>query len=388
MRSSLLRMMALSAALSLAVLSLTGCGSKGASGGSSTDTTKPITLALAAPMSGDGAEYGKAFEQGARLAINQFNAKGGYQGRKVDLVVGDDKNDPAEAAKVASKLASNKEVSAVIGHWASSTTLAGSPIYNHEQVPVITPTASHPDITKPNTTWTFRSSTTQDMEGKNLADLAVNKLGKKKIAVMYINTDWGKANATFFKQYAEQFGAQVVYFEAYPPGQGIDFTASLSKVKGLNPDMLYLGSLYAEGIRIVKQAKELGITAAIEGGSPFNSETLLKEGGKEVEGLYLDTLYLPTAPSPKVQQFVKEFKATYNVEPGYFNALAYDATSVVLKAIEVGGPTRQGIRDAMASKVNGLEVVTGTIQFDANRSDVNKPYYNLVVKNGQFTVVQ
>ncbi|MGE5482601.1 MAG: ABC transporter substrate-binding protein [Bacteroidota bacterium] len=378
------------AVAALALAGLAGCADKSVPPGdtASSRSNSPILIGLAGPMTGDGAEYGKAFEDGVKLAVDQFNARGGYQGRKVEVVLGDDKNEPGEAAKVATKFASDSDIVAVIGHWSSTATLAGVPIYERGQVPMITPTASHPDITKPDTKWIFRSSTTQDLEGKNLAELAVKKLGKKRIAVVYINTDWGKANSSFFKQYAEESGARVVAYEAYPPDQGVDFTAMLTKIKGLQPDLVYLGSLYAEGVRIIKQAKELGITADFLGSATFYAQNLLDTGGKDVEGVYLDALFIPSKKDERVQKFVKDFQARYGKTPGYFDALAYDAATIVLRALELGGPTRQGIRDAMEEEVNGLPLVTGVVQFDANRSDMNKPYVNLVIRNGQFEVLE
>jgi branched-chain amino acid transport system substrate-binding protein len=369
------------------VLSLiaAGCGAKtGADSGAAAQGD--ITIAVAGPMTGDGAEYGKAFKEGAELAVSQFNEQGGYNGRKVKIVYGDDKNDPKEAANVAQKLSSDPNVLAVIGHWSSSATLAGIPIYERNKIPMITPTASTPDLTKKETKWIFRSSTTQDLEGKNLADFAVNKLSKKKIAVLYINSDWGKANASAFKKYAEQFGAQVVLYDSYPPGQNIDYTSALTKVKGTNPDLLYLGSLYNEGILIAKQAKEMGLNTAIMGASPFASDGFLK-GGSAVEGVYLDCLFYAQADNPRVKQYVADFQKAYNHEAGYFDALAHDATLAVLEGIKKGGPTRQGIRDAM-EKLNGFPVVTGDIKFDDKRDDTNKPYYNLVVQNGKFVLVK
>jgi branched-chain amino acid transport system substrate-binding protein len=371
----------------LIILSLIAAGCGGKSGAGNDAAAKgDITISVAGPMSGDGAEYGKAFKEGAELAISQFNAQGGYNGRKVKVVYGDDKNDPKEAANVAQKLSSDPNILAVIGHWSSSATFAGIPIYERNKIAMITPTASHPDLTKKETSWIFRSSTTQDMEGKNLADFAVNKLSKKKIAVLYINSDWGKSNATAFKKYAEQFGAQVALFDSYPPGQNIDYSSAITKVKGTNPDLLYLGSLYNEGILIAKQAKEMGIKTAVMGASPFASDGFLK-GGSAVEGVYLDSLFYAQADNPRVKQYVADFQKMYNHEAGYFDALAHDATLAVLEGIKKGGPTRQGIRDAM-EKLNGFPVVTGDIKFDDKRDDTNKPYYNLVVQNGKFTLVK
>ncbi|MBU5443615.1 ABC transporter substrate-binding protein [Paenibacillus sp. MSJ-34] len=365
-------------------LVVSACGSPAGSAENGGSSQEDIVLAVAGPMSGDGAEYGKAFKEGAELAVSKYNDQGGYGGRKVRLVFGDDKNDPKEAANVAQKLASDSKVLAVIGHWSSSATYAGIPIYERNQIPMITPTASHPDLTKEETKWIFRSSTTQDMEGENLADYAVNILGKKKIAVLYINSDWGKSNADAFKRFAEQFGAEVAVFDSYPPGQNIDYTSALTKVKGVNPDLLYLGSLYNEGVLIIKQAKEMGIQADFMGASPFDSEGFL-QAGSSVEGVYLDSLYFPEAEDERVQTFVKDFREMFNHEAGYFNALAHDATLAVLEGLDKGGPTREGIRNEM-EKLNGFPVVTGEIKFDEKRDDVNKPYYNLVVKDGKFVL--
>lgn len=368
-------------------LILTGCGGSAESGGSGeADAQDDIVIAVAGPMSGNGAEYGKAFKEGAELAVAKFNEQGGYNGRQVKLVFGDDKNDPKEAANVAQKLASDPKVLAVIGHWSSTATFAGIPIYERYKVPMITPTASHPDITKEETKWIFRSSTTQDMEGKNLADFAVNKLNKKRIAVLYINTDWGQANASAFKKYAEEFGAEITVYDSYPPGQNIDYTSALTKVKGTNPDLIYLGSLYNEGILIIKQAKQMGIQADFMGSATFASDGFLA-AGDVVEGVYLDALFYAKADNERVKTFVEDFKEMFGYEPGYFNALAHDATLAVLEGIKQGGPTREGIRDAM-EKLNGFPVVTGEIKFDEKRDDTNKPYYNLVVKNGQFVLYE
>ncbi|ALS29942.1 Leu/Ile/Val/Thr/Ala-binding protein [Paenibacillus sp. 32O-W] len=365
---------------------LAGCGSSSGSKTEGSSSKGDLTIAVVGPMTGDGAEYGKAFKEGAELAVSKFNNQGGYNGQKVKLIYGDDKNDPKEAANVAQKIASNSEVLAVIGHWSSSATFAGIPIYERNKVPMITPTASHPDLTKEETKWIFRSSTTQDMEGKNLADFAVNKLKKKKIAVLYINTDWGQSNASAFKKYAEQFGAEVTVYDSYPPGQNIDYTSALTKVKGTNPDLLYLGSLYNEGTLIIKQAKEMGLQADFMGASPFASDGFLA-AGDAVEGVYLDSLYYPEADNERVKTFVAEFREMFGHEAGYFNALAHDATTAVLEGLKQGGPTRQGIRDAM-EKLKGFPVVTGEIVFDEKRDDTNKPYYNLKVENGAFVLVK
>ncbi|WP_062109993.1 ABC transporter substrate-binding protein [Bacillus niameyensis] len=362
------------------VLLLAACGSESAS------SNDVIKIGVAGPLTGGGAEYGRDFKEGSELAVELFNKSGGYEGKQVEIVFGDDKNEPKEAASVAQSFASNKDIKAVMGHWSSSTAFAGIPIYNRNELPYIIATASHPDLTSPDTEWVFRSSTTQILEGKNLADFAVNQLEKKNIAVLYVNSDWGKANAQYFKQFAEEYGANISVYESYPPGEAIDYTAALTKVKDSEPDLLFLGSLYTEGILIIKQAKELGIDVDIMGTTTFNSDGFLA-GGDVVEGVYLNSLFVPTAEGELIQKFVADFKEKFGKEPSYFNALAYDATTILLEGIKNGGTTREGIRDAMAD-IYDFPVVTGVVQFNENRDDVNKPYYNLVVKNGKFELVQ
>ncbi|MEK8129266.1 ABC transporter substrate-binding protein [Paenibacillus filicis] len=379
-------------------MGIVGCG---ASSGTNTPAAAPketapaaapakppedITLAVAGPMTGDGASYGKAFKNGAELAAAQFNAAGGYQGRQVKLVYGDDKNDPKEAANTAQKLASDSATLAVVGHWSSSATLAAIPIYNRSQIPMITPTGSHPDITKKENTWIFRSCATTEIETKYNSDFIVNKQGKKSVAILYINSDWGKSEAEFLKKHIEGFGGKVVAYESYPPGQGIDFTAALTKVKAAKPDAIVLASLVSEGVLILKQAKQLGIDTQFFGTATFYTEEFLKDK-EAVEGVYLDALFFPETDSPIGKKFVSDYKQKYNVEPGFFEALAYDSTNLILEAIRKGGATRAGIRDSL-SAIKDFPIVTGVATFDENRSDTNKTYTNLVVKNGKFALTK
>ncbi len=361
-------------------------GTHAKSGDESPKATE-VSIAVVGPMTGNGAEYGKAFKDGAELAIAHYDEQLAEKGIRVKLVYGDDKNDPKEAANVAQKVASDPSVYAVIGHWSSSSTFAGIPIYERNKIPMITPTATHPDLTKTETKWIFRSTSTQEAEGANLANIAVNKLNKKNIAVLYMNSDWGKANATYFKQNAEAKGATIVSYEAYPPGQNIDFTPALTKIKGLNPDLIYLGSLYNESALIVKQAKEMGIKAAYLVPEANMSEGFLK-AKEAIEGVYLNSYYNPASDSPLVQKFAAEFKQKYGYEAGEFNVLAYDAATIVLEAVKKAGvPSREKIRDEM-EKIEGLQTLTSTVKFDEKRNNYITTFADLVVQNNKFEILK
>ncbi|WP_159886679.1 ABC transporter substrate-binding protein [Paenibacillus puerhi] len=374
--------------MSTIFIGIVGCGVQPqAEPAAAAKPAEDIALAVAGPFTGDGATYGKSFKNGAELAVAQFNAAGGYQGRKVKLVYGDDKNDPKEAANTAQKLASDPANLAVVGHWSSSATLAAIPIYNRSQIPMITPTGSHPDITKKENTWIFRSCATTEIETKYNSDFIVNKQGKKSIAILYINSDWGKSEAEFLKKHIEGLGGKVVAYESYPPGQGIDFTAALTKIKGTKPDGIVLASLVNEGVLILKQAKQLGIETQFFGPATFYTEEFLKDP-EVVEGFYLDALFFPETDDPTGKKFVSDYKQQFGqADPGFFEALAYDSTNLILEAIRRGGATRSGIRDSLAG-IKDFRLVTGVAAFDENRSDTNKTYTNLVVKNGKFALTK
>jgi len=360
-------------------------GNRASAGGQAPAANQEVTIAVVGPMTGNGAEYGKAFKDGAELAVAHYKDSLAEKGISVKLVFGDDKNDPKEAANVAQKIASDPSVSAVIGHWSSSATFAGIPIYERNKIPMITPSATHPELTKPETKWIFRSTSTQEAEGKNLADFAVNILKKKNIAVLYMNSDWGKANANYFKQNAEAFGATIVSYESYPPGQSLDFTAALTKIKGTNPDLLYLGSLYSESTLIIKQAKEMGLAVDFLVPEANMSEGFLK-AKDAVEGVYLNSYFNPESDSPQVKKFLSEFKEKYGYDAGEFNVLAYDAATIVLEAVKrAGSGSREKIRDEMEN-VNGLQTLTSVVNFDERRNNYITTFSNLVVKDNKFVV--
>ncbi|MNI06369.1 Leucine-, isoleucine-, valine-, threonine-, and alanine-binding protein precursor [compost metagenome] len=172
--------------------------------------------------------------------------------------------------------------------------------------------------------------------------------------------------------------------ESYPPGQGIDFTAALTKIKNSKPDSIILASVVSDGALILKQAKQLGIDIPFYGTATFYTEEFLKDKAS-VEGVILDALFFPETDDPRGKKFVADYKQKYGTEPGFFDALAYDSTNLVLEGLRKGGATRKGIRDEMA-KIKDFPLVTGVAKFDANRSDTNKNYTHLIVKDGKFTL--
>jgi branched-chain amino acid transport system substrate-binding protein len=225
---------------------------------------------------------------------------------------------------------------------------------------------------------------TQDQASPALADFAVTTLGLKKLAVFQINNDWGKSTIDLFAKRVTELGGEIVTTQAYLPDE-TDFRSALTAVKDANPDGIVLISYQADGALIAQQAREAGITVPFVGSASLQSPDFIKLGGKAVEGAHILGEFLTTDPRPEVQTFVKKYKETYNEEPDLFATLAYDTIYLVKAAIELGGPTRQGIHDALPKLKDVPSVVYGKVTFNPEtRRAQNPTFENLIVKDGEF----
>lgn len=354
---------------------LGGCGSNAA------QEKKEISFGLTAPMTGDYAEYGNVFKNAAELAIEKANAQGGVNGKKLKLIIGDSKADPKEAANIAQKFVSDSNVLAVIGDFTSTAALAGAPIYQKGGLVQLSPTSSHPDFTKQGS-YMFRNITTQVVEGPILADVTINDLKKKRIAVVYIKNDWGIVAYENYVKKAKELGGDIVAIEPYLPEQGKDYSAIITKIKDKNPDIIYLGMMYTDAALFSQQAKKANLNVALIGTGALYSDELLKLGGSAVDGLYLTCSFYPADLRPEVQEFVQKYKEKYGKEPTMFAAQAYDAANLLIQALKNGAADRAGLRDKLAA-IKDFPGVTGKTSFDANR-DVEKVLTKLVVKDGKY----
>jgi len=343
----------------------------------------PIHIALSAPLTGNFAEYGQLFQKAIDLGVESINAAGGVKGRPIVMVVGDSKADPKEAAALAQKFTSDSRIVAEIGDFSSTACLAAQPIYDRAGMVQLSPTASHPNFA-PGSQWSFGIVGTQAGEGPFMARYAVQKLGKKRLAVLYINNDWGIVSKDLFVKAAKEMGADVIATESYFETDK-DFTGVLTKLRGQKPDLLYIPSFYNEAALINKQREKLGWSdVTMMGPGSLYSPKLLEIGGDSVNGLYTSAAFFPNDPQPGVRKFVKDFEAKYKAAPNMFAAVAYDAINLLAFVIGRVGTDRKAIRDELV-KVRDFPGVTGKITF-TERRDVVKEYRHLVIKNGEFTL--
>ncbi|MNM47623.1 hypothetical protein D3C81_585950 [compost metagenome] len=353
----------LSALMATAVMGsvLAGCSKSSAN----SDT---INIGAIGPLTGPASTYGQSVKNGAELYLEQVNADGGIDGKKLSLLFEDDEANADKAIQAFNKLVDNDKVPVILGAVTSGATNAVAPQATSRSIPMLTPTATEPNITKNGGEFVFRGCFVDSFQGVALADYATSTLSKKTAAVLYNkDSDYSKGIADAFKEEFESKGGKVTEFLTYNEGDK-DFNAQLTKIKGTNSDLLVLPDYYTQVGTVAKQARDMGIESQLLGGDGWESEELTKLGGTAVNGaLYLNHYYSGDSASV-VADFVKAYKAKYNAEPDAFAALAYDSTKVIVEAIKSAGTDPVAIKDALAK--TKLDGVTGNITFGSDRSAV------------------
>jgi branched-chain amino acid transport system substrate-binding protein len=354
-------------------------------GGATLWAAEPIYIGVSGPLTGNYAEYGQNWKKAMDLGLGWINAAGGVNGRPIELIYTDSKSDPKESAAVAQKYSADKRIAATIGDFTSTACMAAQPIYDRAGLVQLSPTASHPKFA-PGSIWSFGIIGTQAGEGPFMARYAVQILGKKKIAVLYINNDWGIATKDYFVNPAKEMGAEILAIESFFETDK-DFTGVLTKLRGYKPELLYIPSMYNEMALIAKQREKLGWTdVLLSGPGSLYSPKLLEIGGSSVNGLYTSAVFFPKDSRPEVQKFVKGYEEKYKATPNMFAAIAYDGINLLAEVIRKAGTDRKAIRDELA-KTKNLPGVTGKITFTEQR-DVIKDYRHLVIKNQEFTLFE
>jgi len=377
-----LRVMAVAAlALAIAVLVVAGCGSSGGSSGGSSAAPAAFKVGVAGPMTGQYATYGASHKAGAQIALDELNAAGGVNGAKASMAIGDDLGDPQQAVLVAQGFIDDKNIVVVDGHMFSGATIAAAAKYQAAGLPMISPSATNPDITSLGS-YIWRICMTDAVQGAGLAKYSVTTLGKKNIAVIYDNSDYGRGLADAYVSGVKSAGANIVAQQQYATGD-TDFSSQLTKIKAANPDLLFMSGYYPEGSKIAQQARQLGMNVQMLGSDGYASDQLPKLGGAAVEGMLVSTFFDYTKKDPAVQKFVAAYKAKYHgANPDWFAANSYDVIMLAAKAAEnAGSNSRSAINDALG-KIGTYQGISGAITFDKN-GDVMKPLSIVVVKNGR-----
>ncbi|HEX6186006.1 MAG TPA: ABC transporter substrate-binding protein [Pyrinomonadaceae bacterium] len=357
--------------LGLASLLLVAFACERRTDGPTADAGGTIKVGIYGDLSGQTSSFGESTRNGAQMAIDEINAAGGINGRRVESIVEDDQGQPQQASTVVTKLINQDKVIAVIGEVASTNSLAAAPKAQEAKVPMITPSSTNPKVTQVGD-YIFRVCFTDDFQGAVAAKFAANTLKAKKAAILGdFNSDYSKGMTQYFEQEFTGSGGQIVARQSYTQTDA-DFKGQLTNIRAAAPDVIFVPGYYGQVGVIAKQAKELSITAPLLGGDGWDSPKLFELGGAALDGAYMVNHYSTDDPSPAVQKFVAAYKAKYGAVPDAIAALGYDAMNVLADAIRRAGGTESAkLRDAIAATKN-FAGVTGSISINASR-DAVKP---------------
>lgn len=374
------------AGLLAGTLLLTACGNKENSSASDPKDENVIKIAVAGPLTGDNSEYGIGFSNAAEIMAEEWNENGGIDSKKISIVKFDDKNSPEEGVSVANKIASEKDIPCVIGHFASGVCLAAAPIYQENKIVEISPSSSHPDYSGMGN-FIIRNNTVINTEAKASLDIAVNDLGKKNIGIISIKTDWGVSTAGIVKEIVEKDfkDAKVVAHEEVIEGSD-DYRPAIAKLNDAGADVVICVGMYNLVAPVAKQYKEINPDIAIVGFSNAYSQQLLELGGDAIEGVAFPVIFFAQSEDPKVKSFVEKYKEKYGSEPSALTAQAYDSVGVFLTAAQKVGldDTEKIVNEILSMEYEG---VTGHTKFDEN-GDVHKSFTKIVVKDGKFDLLK
>ncbi|HLL51968.1 MAG TPA: ABC transporter substrate-binding protein [Myxococcaceae bacterium] len=371
-----------------AAVMVAGCEKKTQTGGDSGATKAPATGPAAsqgnAPATGGdtiligevgsltGAEatFGISTQRGIELAINQANAAGGVNGKKIAVRVYDDQSKPEEAGNAATRLITQDKVKLILGEVASSNSLAMAEKAQAAGVPMITPSSTNPSVTQKGD-YIFRVCFIDPFQGFVMAKFARENLKLTNVAVLQDNKSAYSIGLTevFTKKFPE-LGGKIVAQESYSKGD-TDFRAQLTALKKSKPEAIYVPGYYSDVGLIARQARELGLRGVpLLGGDGWDSPKLFELAGSAIEGSYFSNHYATDNPAPETQSFIAEYKKAYGEVPDALAALGYDAARVAVDAMkrakDLSGPA---LREAIA-QTRDFPGAAGKVTLDQDRNAV------------------
>lgn len=376
----LIRVVAPAAAVALLAAA---CGSSKPSS-SSTSTTggstsgSAVKIGFFGALTGPNAQLGINIDNGVKLAVDQYNAKG--QGPKVTLVPYDSQGDPAQAPQLAQKAISDHTV-AIVGPAFSGESKAADPIFEQAQIVNVSPSATAVSLAQNGWKYFHRIVANDDAQGPAASDFIAKKLNAKKVAVIDDASEYGKGLADTVASSLTKAGVTVADRESTDP-KATDYSATVNKVKAANVDAVYYGGYYSAAALLAKQLHDAGVKASfISDDGTLDQKFVEGAGAAAAEGAYATCACGDVSNTDPT--FVSQYQKAFNTAPGTYSAEGYDAANVILQAIGAGKTTGPAINDYL-STIN-YTGITKTIKFDSKGEVVGNAIYAYQVKNGKFT---
>ena len=367
--------------LAIALCAIIGCDKK----------SDVIKIGQAVALTGDSSTWGQSEKNALDMEIAKINAKGGVLGKQIQLISYDTRADATEGVNVTKRLVSDG-VCAIIGPGQSGVAIAMTSVTEPANVPFMATSATNPKVTVDDKTGAvrhtaFRTCFIDPFQGTVAAQFAAKNLKLKTAAIIYdVGSDYSSWLGKYFTDEFTKQGCKVVASEAFRSGE-LDFRAILGKIKGTNPDVLYIPTMQKEAALIMKQAADLGIKAMPMGGDGWASPDLITLGGTAVNGSYF--VNITSLEDPDIQGFIKDYRAKYSNDPVMPNpVMAIDALDVIIDAITKTGGTDPAKLTAQIEQTKGLQTLSGIFTVDpANHNPLNKPAVIQQVKDGKFIYV-
>jgi len=338
-----------------------------------------IKVGFNVPLTGFAAADGKSALEGAKLAIEQANAKGGVAGQKLELVVYDDQASPKEAVPVVTKLVEKDAVVAAVSGSYSGSTRAAAAIFQRAQVPYVVSYAIHPDITLAGD-YMFRVSAMGEVQGRGGAKLVQN-LGKKKVVVITVKNDFGQALAAGFKEAAPKLGLTIANEYEYGMADR-QFGPLVSKVKADNPEVIYASGYYFNAGPLVSQLRAAGVTAPIIGQEGYDSDKFIEIAGAAAEGTLVTTSLDRDSEAPATKAFLADFRKATGAGADMVAAASFTAVNVVVEGLKkTGGKGGEVLKQALAA--GSYDTPIGKLAFN-DLHEVKKDLQVQIVKDKAF----
>ena len=356
-----------------------GCGSK---------TDKDIKIGMVYELTGNTASYGTSAANGAKLAFKEINASGGVLGKQIKIISADNKGEPSESANAMSKVISQDKVVAVTGFTVSSCGIAASAVAEANKIPFVAAATVNPKVTFDERTgkvkdYTFRACFIDSFQGTVGANFALNGLKAGKTAIMTdSSSDYSKGLTEIFRSTYVKAGGKIVAEESYLQ-KDQDYKPILTKIKAQNPDLLYIPGYYEDVGKIIKQARELGMTIPVLGADAWDSPVLVEMGGAQpLNNTYFTNFYSIEDKNPVSNAFVDAYKKEYGQTPDSMAAMGYDAAKLLVDAIRRADSTdAKKIKEALAATKN-FSSVSGEMSLN-ERHDAVRGVVIIELKDGK-----
>ena len=351
-----------------------------------------IKIGLVSVLTGDLSNIGIDIRNGAELAFDDFPEVKGFA---VTMLAEDGQCSGDGGTAVATKLAANSQVVAVVGHYCSDSSEPASVIYERAHIPMVSPGSTAVSFTERGLEVANRVSWNDRIQGTAAAEFATNKLGAKKIALIHDHSSYGESLVQVFHGAFEELGGEITAFAGITVGDK-DYRAVLTTIAGGAPDLIYFGGYQAEGALLVSQKSEVGLADALfMGADSINTQGYIDSAAGDAEGSYASFADFSDVDEELRNSFLKHYNERFGEPQGPFNAHAYDAAAIIIHAIDTASDLtpdgklligRKAINDAIRANQN-YRGVSGVISFDSNGDGARTTIGFQVVRNNAWEPV-